>query len=75
MDGWGRDCGGNVGKMLARWTIDDGPLKVPVYRPSSAVYGHILNCLAQALSRFARHTSHTGHCDDFSIRRVRRAGW
>ena len=70
MDGWVRDCGGNVGKMLAGWTMDDRPLNGLVYSPSSVV-----NCLAQALSRSDRHIFHTGHCAVCASRRVRRAGW
>lgn len=37
MDGWVRDCGGNVGKMLAMRTMDDRLLRVPVHRPPSMV--------------------------------------
>lgn len=70
MDEQGRDCGRNVGKMLAVRTMDDRLLKVLVYRPSSVV-----NCLAQALSCSAQHIFRTGHCAVFSMHRVRRAGW
>jgi hypothetical protein len=49
MDGWVRDCGGNVGKLLAGWTIDDGRLTIESACPSSVVCG-----LSSILNRLLR---------------------